>query len=510
MVPVDYPLPNVPYEILEELFIPDQYPTTNLSLETILDELETEALKLTGFLKTMKPEAEIKGWLPSKEKPEGFVTLGNGDPVVGVKVRVRRGFTVKSGFTDNKGFYRINHEFRYKINYSLSFENQQGFKIWGNRGVNQPAVYNSDPWLSNASPVGKNITIYSGSKHYNWCLINNKVVKYFSYCKEFGIKTPPSNLRILVLHKSDSKYGGSAPMLRHVWGMLGFNTNSQVGNFFLKFNGLNFVFNELVWLTKFCQPDIFIICQDSDWDENIAETTYHELAHASHFSQVGGSYWVKYINYIITYGSYGKGTGANAGICGLGEMWGYYMGARLVEEEYGLDIFYALSVDGWIFPDVFRRMVEEADYTIKDLYSCLTSDVTSPEAFYNKIVQKIGKNLDVVYTIFQDFGYDVQEMQAPVSPLTPTLSYTLNAPNRMITAQVNINGGSGHYSVTFSSKGCTIIQNYGYSIQASYPYSSGYQTAYVYATIRDLQTGEVTYRTCQINIPPTPPEPMRY
>ena len=69
-------------------------------------------------------------------------------------------------------------------------------------------------------------------------------------------------------------------------------------------------------------PDITIGTGGHSY-RKVYDVVNHELSHASHFSQVGSAHWAKYISYIMTYGSYGNGTGKNAELCGIGEMWGY-------------------------------------------------------------------------------------------------------------------------------------------------------------------------------------------
>ena len=73
---------------------------------------------------------------------------------------------------------------------------------------------------------------------------------------------------------------------------------------------------------------------------DIYSITCHELAHASHFMQVGKDWWDKFIIYILTsYVStgetYGNGSGENAGYCAVGEMWAYYMQNRMFNDRYG-------------------------------------------------------------------------------------------------------------------------------------------------------------------------------
>ena len=112
-------------------------------------------------------------------------------------------------------------------------------------------------------------------------------------------------------------------MLRHVWGYHGFTRDSQIIDF-LEEHEIILAANLIGLVTKFAQPDITIDAgySSSNDTDDVYQTTFHELGHASHMKKVGSSYWVKVINYIITYGAYGDGTGANAGYVGVAEMWG--------------------------------------------------------------------------------------------------------------------------------------------------------------------------------------------
>ena len=131
----------------------------------------------------------------------------------------------------------------------------------------------------------------------------------------------------------DSFGTGSAPMLKRTYGYYGFTTNSQVATFFLKANALTIGANVIVNLLQFVLPDITFHFNTSIESDDLYELVFHECAHASHWSRVGSTYWVKYINYIITYRAYGNGTGQNAGYCGVGEMWGNYIGALISKKR---------------------------------------------------------------------------------------------------------------------------------------------------------------------------------
>jgi hypothetical protein len=115
---------------------------------------------------------------------------------------------------------------------------------------------------------------------------------------------------------------------------------------------------------------------------------------------------VKVINYIITYGAYGDGTGANAGYVGVAKMWGFYIGARLVEEELGTPYFYVSKpIDGWIPAIINKKVVDEANYTVQDIFSSLNTTVNTIPKLKNEYNVMVGKNCSTVNQIFKDYGY---------------------------------------------------------------------------------------------------------
>lgn len=152
-------------------------------------------------------------------------------------------------------------------------------------------------------------------------------------------------------------------------------------------------------------PDIIIKANESQGTDGVFETTFHELGHASHHKKVGSGYWVKYINYIMTYGAYGDGSGHNSGHAGVGEMWGYHIGARLAEEEFGTTRFYVTRKDGWIPPIINRRVVNEANYTLHDIFTSLNSHVNTIPKLNIEYNSRVGKNIPTVNQIFDDYGY---------------------------------------------------------------------------------------------------------
>src|SRR5690606_37046832 len=127
-VPLGHTLPkDIEYELLEELFVPDEDFDTIASSESkfaskeVIYKLVDESLRLTGNLGTDEIENPMAA--KSKWRPAGVVrvfdhVLNSYVGVSGVKVKARRWFTTYRGFTDSNGKYSCDGRFRRDANYS--------------------------------------------------------------------------------------------------------------------------------------------------------------------------------------------------------------------------------------------------------------------------------------------------------------------------------------------------------------------------------------------------------
>lgn len=345
---------------------------TGISKQFLFD-LEDEALRLTGnFEEALGPQED-----KSKKTPEGYVKVHNTvtnklDPVVGVKVKTRRWFKWAKGWTNSAGQYKVNRGYRRDVHYTVVFKNTKGFKIWPSLVSISSARYRA----GKRSRYGHNFDFYTNSVGWRWATVNNATVKYFNYCSQMGIDQPHNNLRIVAL--GGTGYS-SAPMLRRVWGYAGFTSRSKVSTFFAKANGITVAANLLWIMYKYILPDILIRAGSSKGTDGVFSTTFHELAHASHFKKVGSGYWIKYINYIITYGAYGDGHGANSGNCGIGEMWGNYFSAVLSDREFPAPYTnhgshdYLDENEDWYNPGFLQDVDNLSDVSTKEIFECLKS-----------------------------------------------------------------------------------------------------------------------------------------
>ena len=213
-------------------------------------------------------------------------------------------------------------------------------------------------------------------------------------------------------------------MLRRIVHPIGYNGNSSWKNFFINigYGTLATVLNQML---KKVLPDITIGTGGHSY-RKVYDVVNHELSHASHFSQVGSAHWAKYISYIMTYGSYGNGTGKNAELCGIGEMWGYSMGHIRAYEKYnpsGLLDDYP-DVHTWLKPHVFWDLQRDKVLTKKQIYDCLVVGVDTYDRLVAKMYEKYPEKADEIEKAFTDNGITPDVPKPDTGDLTHDAFYT--------------------------------------------------------------------------------------
>ena len=126
-------------------------------------------------------------------------------------------------------------------------------------------------------------------------------------------------------------------------------------------------------------------------------SVWHELFHASHFSQAGEGVWAPYINYIVSQGfSYGDGTAKETtgkNVCELGESWAY-ANEFITSGSYR----YGLWFDNTILSNY--SLLRSSVLTRKQMYDCLTKDVKSIDDFKTALKKKYpskSSTIDALY-----------------------------------------------------------------------------------------------------------------
>ena len=370
VVPVGFDFPeSIEYEIIDECHI------AKATSSTRSDGIDWEAVERQAYMLTGNADridmAVTKA--SSKVAPSGRITIidehaNGGKPfgVAGVRVSCNSFVKFDHAYTDRDGYYTMSKKFSSKLRYRLVFQNEKGFAI----GLNLVLVPASVSTLGKSGPEGVNMTVTqkSDEKLFRRCVVNNAAYDYYTRCSadDMGIAMPPSDLRMWIFNELEAS---SAIMLHHDAVL----SNDLISEFL----------GGYATIARFLLPDITLGLKDDMDYRSIYSEVCHELAHASHFSKVGTSYWNKYIRYIVeSYISsagkmYGDGTGSQAGYCEVGEMWAYYLESRMYKDRYGgkLPTF---GTSYWFYPQIFHYLDERGMKTFQ-IFSVLDSKVMDKE-----------------------------------------------------------------------------------------------------------------------------------
>lgn len=139
-VKIDQKLPDVPYEILEELYIPDTEENSSRSISTSPILLENEAFKITGNKTSSNPESRGK-WYPEGRIMLWDDVLKKDVPVPDVEVRARNFVRFRRTHTNSNGYFKLGY-FRGKdVGFSIKWE-ASGEKYDIRSGNTGQAFYN--------------------------------------------------------------------------------------------------------------------------------------------------------------------------------------------------------------------------------------------------------------------------------------------------------------------------------------------------------------------------------
>lgn len=377
----DFDFPSrIRYEILDQCYIADNDPAVRSGGDIDWDLVEREAYRISGNEEFIIPDSKA---LSAVARPSGRITVYDEDSsdggivgVAGVKLICHTFVKFSSTYTDADGYYKIDRQFSSKLRYRIVFQNEKGFAI----GFNKVLLPASTSALGMEGPEGLSLTIEPASDRNLYCrsVVNNACYDYFEICNDADcrISPPPANTRLWLFQLTGAS---SAPMLQH--GVLVDDTK------------LGELMGDYKSIVKMFLPDITLGLKGAVNYSTIYASAIHELAHASHFSQVGKTYWNKYVSYILksfvdTGGRmYGIGEGENAGYCEIGEMWAYYLQNRLYWKRYGEESR-LFGTDYWFKPHIFLYLEE------RGLDASMISKALCPEV---KDMESLRVKLDELY-----------------------------------------------------------------------------------------------------------------
>jgi hypothetical protein len=255
-----------------------------------------------------------------------------------------------------------------------------------------------------------NLTFNNHSQERLWAQILDAVHHHRMFAQQDNIHAAPNDLSIYA-HWSLSSGAASAPMLGHI------KTNPAA--MFLNFISLFFDKNLLDTEPNFVNmisgllPDVTIrvsVTESANYSDDIMETMFHELGHASLFRQVGELYWIDLITNILIAdkspcGGYGCGTEPHWGKTQVNEAWAEFIGKmhHYRFQPNGLALVtlssritnyfpYPLALEDvpwfnrdWINTGIFYDMIDGANerydnihnYTIRNLYENFTPNTNN-------------------------------------------------------------------------------------------------------------------------------------
>ena len=392
LVPADFVFPEgIAYEKLDECYLADHDPGTKAD-GIDWEGVEKAAYELTGNSSRLKSATKGDG----SAKPEGRISIVDSsldDEPVGVKgvmVLVHSFVKFSKTFTDDEGYYSINRKYSSEIRYRLVFKNEKGFAI----GLNKILIPASTSTLGKHGPEGTSIVVDGNSekKLFTRCAVNNAAYDYWEQCSAAkpAVKTPPSNLRIWLFQKLDRS---SAIMMQQ--GAL--VDDSAIGDFL----------GEYSWLVRMFLPDVTIGVRYAGGFPEIYSTTVHELAHASHFMQVGKSWWSTLSEGIMKsfvtsgFNLYGSGTEDDHGYIELAEMWAYYVQTVMFRERYPFtDLVF--GTEYWFHPQVFLYM-DERGLVWNRIFPALTNDVCDREILEKKLTSLYPEFKSIIKQSFERY-----------------------------------------------------------------------------------------------------------
>ncbi len=379
-VPVGYQFdPTIHYEILDSCYI------ANNNTEGVItddDKLEQMSFRRLGLETTFMDPAELgaKGWFSGK-KPQGTYnvydnSIGAYVPIKGAQAVCHN--IVKWGYSklNANGHYSMNKKFHTKVYYKIKYKNEKGFML------RHPLTVSYDRFgFHNKGGYSKNIAA-GDNRSWKLAVINNSAYEYYDICVQNKIQTPPENLQIMLI---DFMSGGAAPLISRVnqyisispdpdqwWYKLLSSFDSDLAESILNSSFVKKVF-----------PDVIIGGKKYVPYASLYRLVCHELAHTSHFQQAGSNYWADYISYIINNNGYGNKNCYNAGVCGVGEMWGFAMAAILTKEKYGI----GYSGGYWFRWTTLADLIDQGYVSKKSVYDCLNQDVRTLEQFKEKLIE---------------------------------------------------------------------------------------------------------------------------
>lgn len=192
VIPISYDIPDVNYEILYEVFIPDMDSVSdgsglksNEAINVFYYELILESFRLTGNIEMTESTLKSKKGLFKKWNPAGNIevydhVLSRLIPLKGAEVHARWTTHIDTDITDANGDFEM-EGFIYEVNYAIKWE--RGYYDIRNGNLLQA-------WYNGPKQKGDwNLDIWTGGESIMYATMHRAAHKHF-YGDNLGIRRP--------------------------------------------------------------------------------------------------------------------------------------------------------------------------------------------------------------------------------------------------------------------------------------------------------------------------------
>jgi hypothetical protein len=391
-------------------------------------------------------------------------------PLRKLRVVAKRWFKIQRVFTDNGGHFLLTKHFKNNVKIIEKFKNADAY-IYGMRGTRL--------WQM-ILPVQRTLGIYSGNKsniifdndqagpvnskgnrYWVAATVHNAVQEHNDYATQFGFSKMPAVMHIFVTDWAYNPGAGSTPLFRERR-LFGFIPPVYYVNNYMVFTGRHYVDGGIVAVANIASKIGVDMVLDyftkGEFMSDIIKTlAYHEMSHASDYSQVGDTWYGNFVTDELNevqnhpgatdqYNPYGDANSPDAPIIALGEAWAYHMGHFLADQRYGVNAYDQIEQPGLQYnpngtnhpdidvlenfdpnytPDPFRwipkGLMEDlidntpteaivndqvSGYSINQLFRAMQSDVTSVSQYKVRLLQLYGTAQQTqVNNLFASYHY---------------------------------------------------------------------------------------------------------